>query len=365
MRLPFCDYHISALLETSSDLPLDLILSHYFRAHKSLGSKDRRIIGETLYQMTRWKSLIDYFCPAGNSLERLAAFRKLPLESLAKDTSIPEPIRLGMPLFLFERFRESFGLEKARLLCRILNTAAPTTIRVNLLKMTPEKLMEKWEGKFEFSRCKEASAGIQLKKREPLFALSEFKEGGFEVQDEGSQMIADLIDAKPGDQVLDYCSGSGGKTLAFAHKMKGKGQIYLHDIRTRALQEARKRLKRAGVQNAQFALPKTPVDWLLADVPCSGTGTLRRNPDAKWKINAEMVERLIEQQRQIIQDSLKFLKPSAFLVYATCSLLPEENEDQVNHFVKNHPLILEKQISLLPEENGKDGFFAAVLKYKI
>ncbi len=364
MRLGFCDHHISLILKRAAtqNRPLDLTLSTYFKEHKSLGAHDRRVIGETLYQMVRWKSLVDHLCPSTNPLDQLRCFQKISLEECRQNPNIPEPIRLGLPPYLFERFCEAFGVEKARLLAHILNTQAPTTLRVNLLKTTPETLLERWAGKFETLRCKEAKAGIQLKKREPLFSLPEFKEGLFEVQDEGSQLVADLVEVKPGEHFLDYCSGSGGKTLAIAPKMEGKGQIYLYDTRAIALQEARKRLRRAGVQNVQFLLPKKPVDWLLADVPCSGTGTLRRNPDAKWKIDVEMVKRLIEEQRKIVKECLKFLKPGGKLVYATCSLLPEENESQVAHFLQSFPLVLEKQLFFLPEEGGKDGFFAAVFK---
>lgn len=361
MRLPFCDYHISMILENSNDKPLDLVLSAYFRAHKSIGAHDRRAIGDTLYQMVRWKSLIDYFCPSDRVMDRLYCYRKLSLESCQKDLSIPEFIRWGTSPYLHQKLCQIFG-PKAEAICRILNTPAPTTIRVNLLKTTPKTLLERWKDKFKLSPCKHAKAGLQFEKREPLFSLPEFKEGLFEVQDEGSQLIADLVEVKPGDQVLDYCAGSGGKTLAFAPAMQGKGQIYLFDNRPWILQEARKRLKRAGVQNAQFILPKKKVDWLLVDAPCSGTGTLRRNPDAKWKIDKAMVQRLIEEQRNIVKEALTHLKPGARLVYATCSLLPEENELQVEYFLKNHPLVLEKTLTLPPEEAGMDGFFGAVLK---
>lgn len=364
MRLPFCDYHISAILESYGKCgkPLDLFLSEYFRSHKSIGAHDRRTIGETLYQMVRWKSLIDHFCHSNRPLDRLYTFRKISVDIAQTNTSVPEAAKLGITPFLYEKFCNSFGKEKAKELCRILNLPAITTIRANLLKTTPEELFQKWQEKFQISPCPHAKAGIRFQKREPLFALPEFKEGLFEVQDEGSQLVAELVEAKPGDHVLDYCSGSGGKTLAFAPSMKGKGQIYLYDIREKALLEARKRLKRSGVQNVQFVLPKKPVDWLLADAPCSGTGTLRRNPDAKWKIDQEMVSRLIEEQRNIIKQSLGYLKSGGSLVYATCSILPEENEEQVAYFLKNHPLTLEKQITWLPEEGGMDGFFAAVFK---
>lgn len=365
MRNPFCDHHISAFLESYSKgiKPLDLALSEYIRAHRSIGAHDRREISETLYGMVRWKSLLDHFCRTDHALDRLSLFRKISIEECKKNSSIPEPARLGMSDFLFERFKHIFGLEKTRQLCHTLNTQAPTTIRVNLIKTTREALLKLWEGKFALTPCTQSNVGIQFQKREPLFTLPEFKEGFFEVQDEGSQLVSALVQVKPGEHVLDYCSGSGGKTLAFAHQMKGKGQIYLHDNRPWILIEARKRLNRAGIQNVQFVLPKKKVDWVLTDVPCSGTGTLRRNPDAKWKIDAPMIERLVEQQREIVKDALEHVKPEGRLVYATCSILPEENEKQVEYFLKNHPLELESPpVSLLPQEGGMDGFFAAVFK---
>jgi 16S rRNA C967 or C1407 C5-methylase (RsmB/RsmF family) len=366
MRLPFCDYHISAFLEgyAKTQKPLDLAWSDYLRSHKSIGAHDRRTIGETLYSMARWKGLIDHFCPLNaRPLERLFCFRSLVLAECLTNPTIPEPARLGINDFLYKRFCSLFGLEKTRELCRILNTSAPTTIRVNTLKISRDELLKSWEGKFPLSPCVQASHGIHFHQRTPLFTFPEFKAGYFEVQDEGSQLVAERIQAKPGDHVLDYCSGSGGKTLAFAPSMQGKGQIYLHDNRPWILLEARKRLNRAGIQNAQFVLPKKKVDWLLADVPCSGTGTLRRNPEAKWKIDGAMIDRLILQQREIVQEALEHLKPGGHFVYATCSILPEENEQQVEYFLKTHPLErIEEPLSLLPQEGGHDGFFAAVFK---
>lgn len=364
MRLPFCDHHISVILDRfgKTQKPLDLLLSEYFRSHKALGAKDRRLIGETLFQMVRWKTLIDHFCPSPHPLERLNRFRKISIEDCKQNPSIPEAVRYGMSPFLYNRFCELFGKEKTVQLCHILNSPAPTTIRVNLLKTTPEELMKRWEAKFAMVRCPKAAAGIQFQKREPLFSLPEFKEGLFEVQDEGSQLIAALIEAKPGEHILDFCGGSGGKTLAFAPVCQGKGQIYLYDNRPWILLEARKRLKRAGVQNVQFVLPKKPVDWVLADVPCSGTGTLRRNPDAKWKIDASMVNYLIEEQRKIVKESLSFLKPGGRFVYSTCSLLPEENTAQAAYFLQTHSLVLVQELFWFPEEGGMDGFFAAIFK---
>jgi 16S rRNA (cytosine967-C5)-methyltransferase len=365
MRLPFCDHHIYAFLQglEKSCKPLDLALSDYFRSHKSLGAKDRKLIGETVYGMARWQSLIDSLSPTEHILDRLRCFKKIMATPNFDELPAPKAAKLGIPQFLYSRFLAIFGEEKTIALCKVLNTQAPVTIRANLIKTTRDELYEKLKSKFALSPCKKAPAGLQLEKREPLFALSEFKEGLFEVQDEASQLIAELVQPKPTDHVLDYCSGSGGKTLAFAHKMKGKGQIYLHDIRPQALQEARKRLRRAGVQNVQFTLPQRKVHWVLADVPCSGSGTLRRNPDAKWKIDQALVDRLVEQQREIVKEALQYLAPEGRFVYATCSILPEENQDQVEYFLKTHSLVLEGDpLVLLPEEDGGDGFFAAVFK---
>lgn len=369
MKESFFDYHIQTIFQnlSESNKPLDLLMSEYFRAHKNLGSTDRRVIGDTVYGMVRWKSLIDHFSPD----DRIAFYRSINWGKVTHDDSIPVAARLGLPEYVYSRFCTSFGKEQAHLLGQILNQPAPTTIRVNLLKTSREKLLHLLENRYSISRCNHSLSGIRFSKREPLFTLAEFKEGLFEIQDEGSQLITDLVEAKPGDCVLDFCSGSGGKTLGFAHRMQGKGQIYLHDIRSSALLEARRRLKRAGIQNAQCIPTNHPqlarligkCDWVLIDVPCSGTGTLRRNPDQKWKINERQIEQYIGQQRTIARDTFKYLKPGGRLVYATCSLLPEENLDQVHYILKNLPLTLEKTpLSLFPQPGGMDGFFCAVLK---
>ncbi len=362
MNRTFIDRHIRLFLTLFSkcNKPLDLLLNQYFRKTKSLGSKDRKIMGDTIYGIIRWKSLIEHFRPS----DPLLFYQTLDWEKIVNDNSIPKAAKLGLPPFLYEQFCSHFGPNLTEILGQILNKSAPTTVRVNLLKTTRDALMHKWKEKFLVTSC--GQAGLQFQKREPLFALPEFKEGLFELQDEGSQFIADQIEAEPGQSVLDYCSGSGGKTLAFAHRLQGKGQIYLYDIRKSALYEARIRLKRAGIQNSQIIFdPKKlrPVDWILLDVPCSGSGTIRRNPDQKWKIDAKMVESLVSTQRTIINQALKYLKPGGSLVYATCSLLFQENQNQVEYILKNFPLTLKKEpILLLPKEGGMDGFFCATFK---
>lgn len=374
MKVPFCDAHIQAFfsLYRTGKGPLDLLLSNYFKAHKSLGANDRRVMGDTIYGMVRWQSLLDWGCPPpAPFLKRLAWYRSPEFEAARRNAAFPEAARFGLPEFFFEKLAADFGLEKTRSIGRILNTPAPTTIRANLLKTTRETLIRLWENDYALAPCSRAPAGIQFEKRLPLFSFPEFKKGWFEVQDEGSQLVSLLVNAAPGDSVLDFCSGSGGKTLAFAPAMQGRGQIYLHDIRSSALFDAKKRLKRAGIQNAQCLPPGHPqlarlkekCDWVLIDVPCSGTGTVRRNPDQKWRLDQPMLQRLIEEQIGIARDALTYLKPGGRLVYATCSILSDENQAQVDRLLLSYPLTLEAPpLALLPEEGGMDGFFAATFR---
>jgi 16S rRNA C967 or C1407 C5-methylase (RsmB/RsmF family) len=366
----FCETHILAFLKAwNNTSPLDQSLSTYFRAHKSLGSHDRKEIGEAIYTLIRWKSLFDHLDPSGSYSLRLHLLGLHPIAEWINEPSVPEHARLGLSEFLLDELTRCYGA-KAKSIASILNSAATVTIRTNLLKTTREKLLAILEPKFSVTPSTNTTTAILFSKREPLFSLPEFKQGLFEVQDEGSQRLSDLVAAKSGDRVLDYCSGSGGKTLAIAPKMCGKGELYLHDIRAHALKEATVRLRRAGVQNAQVLIAGHPtlkklfgkMDWVLADVPCSGTGTLRRNPDMKWKIDAEMIERLVEEQRTIFAQAVRYAKNGANIVYATCSILPQENEEQVQHFLSTLPIVKEKELKILPEQGGCDGFYGVVFR---
>jgi 16S rRNA C967 or C1407 C5-methylase (RsmB/RsmF family) len=275
-----------------------------------------------------------------------------------------------MTPFLWEALLQAYGAESAEKVADALQSEAPVTIRANLLKTTQQALYEQLSPRFPSLKKLSSPAALTFGKREPLFSLPEFKEGLFEVQDEGSQQVAELMAVAPGDQVVDYCSGSGGKTLAFAPKMGGKGQIYLHDIRLSALAQAKKRLRRAGVQNGQCLPSDHPkwrqleekVDWILVDAPCSGSGTLRRNPEMKFFIDSSLVARLVQEQRSIFDQAIRLLKPGGKLVYATCSLLPAENGEQLSWFLDRYPIALERPpLAILPEIGGPDAFFAAVV----
>lgn len=372
MYRPFRQYHILNILTgyDQQPLPLDLFMKNYFQLHKALGSKDRGFIAETSYAMMRWKGLLDFLCGDSSTWEnRLDIFLDPQFENAKYRANIPVHISLSFPKDLFDLIVSSHGVQKACEICTISNNPAPTTVRVNALKTTRDEMLKRWSGIYEVTPCPVSSHGIVFQRRINFFVLPEFKEGLFEVQDEGSQLLAELVEAKPGDLVMDYCAGSGGKTLAFSPSMQNKGQIYLHDIRKHALQDSKKRLRRAGIQNAQVVLAeedkikklKKAMDWVLVDAPCSGTGTLRRNPDMKWKFDPAMLQRIQGQQRMIFEKALSFLKPRGHIVYSTCSILKEENHDQIVHFMKTYDLILASEIfESLPVSGGMDGFYGAV-----
>lgn len=369
-------HHILDILHQSEQgsLPIDAFLSSYFRTHKAVGSNDRQEICDTLYDMIRWRGLLDYLCQKPITWkQRLDIYLTIcPINFLSKN-EIPLHVRLSFPKFAFNFLLSAYGEKNTIDFCLNSNESAPTTIRVNSLKISRDDLLKKWEGIYEMSPCSTSPYGIRFNRRINFFALPEFKEGMFELQDEGSQLVADHIHPEPGAHILDYCAGSGGKTLAFAPKMEGKGQIYLYDIRPQILLQAKKRLKRAGIQNAQIVDEKKlkkkgflkRMNWILLDVPCSGSGTLRRNPDIKWRWTQDSLGILIEEQRKIFDRALRFLHPNGKIVYATCSVFPEENENQISYFMEKYNLqLIGLPFHSSPKKNEMDGFFCAVLSLK-
>jgi 16S rRNA C967 or C1407 C5-methylase (RsmB/RsmF family) len=325
------------------------------------------------YGIIRWKGLLDYLSEKPLSWEtRFQAFIKFSQDFYC-DPSLPAHIRVSFPQPFYQLLSESLGEEKAFQFCLSCNEPAPTTIRVNLSKITRNALLESWQNRYKVSPCCHSTAGIRFEEKMNFFGMEEFKKGYFEIQDEASQLIADLIGIEPGMQFLDYCAGSGGKSLAIAPRMNGRGQLFLHDIRPKVLLEARKRLKRAGIQNAQTLLADSPnkrllkmkMDWVLVDVPCTGTGTLRRNPDMKWKFDNCVLQRIIHEQRQIFAEALAYLKPGGHIVYATCSIFPQENQQQATYFLDRHCLAqVGESFSSFPATDEMDGFFGIVFKKK-
>lgn len=366
--------HILQILETFDGArgPLDRFVHLYFRQNRSLGSKDRAHIAQQVYQAVRYRELLNRFCrPSEAWAERLNLLEQSDLVSLKKRCKGDLAGSESIPAPLFDLLNATFDKPTLQEQCRLINTSAPIAMRVNALKGDRNQLMSLLPKEFGARFSNFSDSAIVLERREALFNLEIFRAGWFELQDEGSQLIASQVLAKPGDWVVDFCAGSGGKTLAIAPQLKKSGQIFLGDTRPKALLEAKSRLKRAGVQNAQvlssehamWAKLKGRVDWVLTDVPCSGSGTLRRNPDMKEKIDGDAVKRLIQLQREIVQKALKLVKPGGKLCYSTCSLLKEENQDQIEYFCSQFGLkICYPFFQTLIVENGPDGFFAAVMQ---
>lgn len=371
--IPFRDYHLLSLLNSFDDstLPIDLFVSIYFRANKALGSKDRAYISETVFALIRYKGLLDALLDHPSWNKRFELFKKLePIQSRTFN-DLPPHQEVSFPKELFDLLVKNYGLEEAKTIARASNTKAPTTVRVNTLKISRDELLKQFTQRFQVVACKHSSIGITFLEKIHFYSLPEFKEGFFEVQDEASQLVSFIGDIHPSDLVLDFCSGAGGKALAIATAMDGKGQLYLHDVRKKALQESKERFKRAGIQNFQILhaeetnrlkLLKKKMDLVFVDAPCSGTGTLRRNPDMKWRFTPQDLQELIGKQRTIFEKALSFLKPNGTIVFATCSLLHEENEEQVIHFQKTYNLQIVKTFKSLPKIGEMDGFFATSFK---
>jgi 16S rRNA (cytosine967-C5)-methyltransferase len=371
MIIPFKHYHILNILNKydKQNIAISIFLSKYFRENKAIGSKDRKFISNTIYGIVRWKGLLDYLCTSEkNNENRLEIFLKINIKDYIHDESIPPHIRVSFPKSYFKLIEDCYGQKKALDICSISNEKAPVTIRCNALKTSHEELYNKLQEKYRVSKCTKAKNGMIFHTPMNFYIMEEYKNGLFEIQDEGSQLISSYVKAKPNEKVLDFCSGSGGKTLAFGPDMQNKGIIYLYDIRENILKEAKKRLKRANIQNYQFLKIDdkklyNKMDWVLVDVPCSGSGTLRRNPDMKWKFSIKNLQNTIQIQKDIFKKAIKYLKPDGIIVYSTCSILEQENQNQLKYFLENYPVTIEEEpFKSLPEKNGMDGFFCVSLK---
>jgi len=281
--------------------------------------------------------------------------------------------------------QEAYGAAWGREIAA-LETPPPVDLRVNRLKATVEEAQrELARENIETERMRYAPDGLRLKRRLSIVAGDAFQNGLVEIQDEGSQIVAALVDARPGMQVMDYCAGAGGKTLAIAAGMNNKGRVVAMDVLETRLDRSAQRLRRAGAHNVErrsigdnakwLKRQKGTFDRVLVDAPCTGTGTWRRNPDGRWTLRRRDLEELVPKQAEILDAAAKLVKPGGNLVYATCSVLPAENERQIEAFLARHPDFEALPVAevfpelandtpflrLSPLGHGTDGFFAAVL----
>ncbi|EPT31280.1 putative ribosomal RNA small subunit methyltransferase B [Toxoplasma gondii TgCatPRC2] len=368
----------SASTSPFPSLPLDLFVRHYFKCHKSINSADKLFITSHLYQIIKWKGLLDFLTPppAAWSSRIRTYFISDRWKLHSTNQRLPPHLRCSFPEPLFARLEAALGTVKAIQVCNILNEDPPTFLRVNSNKITRERLYKFLVNKGVLvEKCANSPFGLVLPQRQKLGDLPEFKSGFFDIQDEASQLVAFKLQVEPGQKVLDYCAGSGGKTLAFGPLLGNTGRLYLHDTREHMLLEAKKRLKRAGIPNYQLLFPHaTPdhvfkklrgqMDWVLCDVPCTATGTLRRNPELKWKYSDDKLFDLVALQREIFASALIYMKPNkGRILYSTSSILDEENVHQVKFFCQQHGLVLsEAPFHALPQSKGMDGFFCAILE---
>lgn len=377
----------------------DKVLERQFKGNKRLGARDRRFIAETTYDIVRhWRRLwvtMGHTEPSmdpyellrligvwmllkGDTLPPWEEFYGLDVDQLkaadARASEIPA-VRESVPDWLYARGKEELG-DAWDAALHALNEPAPVCLRTNRLKIGRGELKTKLKAEGVQTRdAVETEDGLILLERANVFTTEAFKNGFFEIQDGASQQVAPLTGAQPGERVIDACAGGGGKTLHLAAMMKNKGKIISMDVTEKKLQALRTRCTRAGVDIVEVKLIENSktikrleksADRVLLDVPCSGMGVLRRNPDKKWKLSEEELTHLAKLQAEILSSYSDMVKIGGTLVYATCSCLPSENENQIQNFLKNSPntwdLITEKKF--VPGENGYDGFYAASLQRK-
>jgi 16S rRNA (cytosine967-C5)-methyltransferase len=415
--------HLAALLAQvlRFDGPADAVMSRYFKQHPRLGSRDRSLIAEGVFHaLRRYASLKWMLQPAAPArAPRLAALvtlarqhgiAALDLRALKGDeravrnalaldvATAPCAVRAEVPLWLFQRITAQY--HDAEPLLAAMLEPAPLDLRVNTLKATRAEVLAELRAATRQHAPLAAEPtpyspdGIRLFDKPALTRWPLYQDGLIEVQDEGSQLIARLVAPKRGTMVVDFCAGAGGKTLALGSLMKSTGRIYAFDIHAKRLAGLGPRLKRSGLSNVHPAALASEndvrvkrlagkIDRVLVDAPCSGSGTLRRNPDLKWRFDENELARVNAVQASVLRAAARLVKPGGRLVYATCSLLATENQDVVEAFVAEQPQfavvpareVLQGQgiaidqadrfapwFVMLPHLHGTDGFFAAVLE---
>ncbi len=355
----------------------DKVIERTLKSNPKWGSRDRRLIAESVYDIVRWYRLLKE--AAGTDDMEKIFFAYCLWKGYEKSDSVSfgsfqavRSIRESIPDWLDELGVKELGEEKWEKEIHALNEEAKVVLRANTLKPSRDtlrsRLSEKGIGTSVPGNFPDA---LVLEKRQNVFSLPEFKEGLFEVQDASSQLVAPFLDVKEGMRVVDACAGAGGKTLHLAALMHNKGRIIALDTEQWKLDELRKRARRAGAGNIETRVIDSSkvikrleglADRLLLDAPCSGLGVLRRNPDAKWKLSEKFIEDVRVLQRKILVDYCTMLKRGGIMVYVTCSILPSENEKQVEWFLTSRSTEFEllEQRTIDPS-GGFDGFFMAKL----
>jgi len=398
---------LGELLSTSG--PADAAVSRYFRAHRNLGQQDRAFVAETVYAVLRRRRSLEAAAqsaaPRDLAIAALVRVRGLSGRALegalregedilvsrvkaAKAGDFPPAVRADLPDWLWQRLEAVHGKDEALRVAQGLLNPAPLDLRVNLAKLSRDEAFERLRASgIEGEATPYSPAGIRLAGKPVINRHPLFTSGAVEVQDEGSQLLAYLLGARRGEMVADYCAGAGGKTLALAMLMRGTGRIYAMDVSAKRLAELAPRAARAGVTSvhplvlsgegdARAKRLAGKIDRVLVDAPCSGFGTLRRNPDLKWRHGPQAIGELAANQARIVEAAARLVKPGGRLVYATCSILPEENESVADDFGAAHPefaplscrqllsvqridLDCGERLRLWPQRHGCDGFFAA------
>ncbi len=392
--------------------PADTTLRYFFK-NERIGSNEREIVAETVFGVLRHRLLLEHACdgnptPRRMGLAQLLRFGGYNLREIepvlkkdekawmatvkgVKVDELPLSIQAEFPEWLVEKMQLSYSDEEILTLGRAMQQGAPLDIRVNtLLAKRDDVLQQLHAKKIGAAVTPYSPIGIRLDEKIPLNKDALFSEGKIEVQDEGSQLLGFLLAPKRQDMVVDFCAGAGGKTLMLSALMGSRGRLYAVDVSDKRLANMRPRLKRSGASNIQPMLIShendlkvkrlaSKIDRVLVDAPCSGLGTLRRSPDLKFRQSPQSIEDFTKKQTAILTSASRLLKKGGRLVYATCSILPEENQQIVQAFLESHPDFVLKPVSevlqqqkielemgdyleLRPQLHGTDGFFAAVLE---
>ena len=389
---------ITAALTTIFDKghKADSVVQRTLKRESKWGSRDRRFVASAIYDIVRHKRKFEavakdqagrtdhaalfwiWAAAEGHELPYWAEIEHIATEKIREALQNVEEraVRESIPDWLDNRGAEELGQERWEKELGALNQEAEVVIRVNTQLTNPKRLQE-WlqdEG-IETEQLTGFPDALRLAKRRPVQHLKAFKKGHFEIQDANSQMVAPMLDPQEGEFIIDTCAGAGGKSLHLACLMKDQGEILAMDIHGNKLQELEKRAKRSQLKSIQTLIlnKKTDLseyhgkaDKILIDAPCSGLGVLRRQPDTKWRLNADKLFRYTELQQQLLQSYAAMVRPGGALVYATCSILPSENQEQIQKFLDSEAgngFELTEEYTLWPSVTGFDGFYVAMLKF--